>query len=47
MHDIRLIREDPAAFDALLGRRGLSPMSAEILGIDAGRRAKISAAEET
>ena len=45
MHDIRLIRENPEAFDAMLARRALSPMSAEILGIDADRRAKITAAE--
>jgi len=46
MHDIRLIRDDPAAFDAALGRRGLAPVSAEILAIDARRRAKITASEE-
>ncbi|MEM1162117.1 MAG: serine--tRNA ligase, partial [Pseudomonadota bacterium] len=46
MHDIRLIRDDPDAFDAMLARRGLSPMSAEILGIDTVRRSKITAAEQ-
>ncbi|HEU0220585.1 MAG TPA: serine--tRNA ligase [Paracoccaceae bacterium] len=46
MHDIRLIRDDPAAFDAALARRGLAPMSPEILAIDAARRAAITAAEE-
>ena len=45
MHDIRAIRENPAAFDAALGRRGLSGLSSEILGIDESRRAKILAAE--
>ncbi|MGL4280761.1 MAG: serine--tRNA ligase, partial [Albidovulum sp.] len=45
MHDIRAIRENPAAFDAALAKRGLSPMSPEILGLDEGRRAKILAAE--
>ncbi len=39
MHDIRLIRENPAAFDAGLARRGLEPLSAEILGMDASLRA--------
>jgi seryl-tRNA synthetase len=39
MHDIRLIRENPAAFDAGLARRGLEPLSAEILGLDASLRA--------
>ncbi|MEM7505462.1 MAG: serine--tRNA ligase [Pseudomonadota bacterium] len=46
MHDIRLIRDDPAAFDAMLARRGLDALSSEILAIDASRRAKITAAEE-
>ena len=45
MHDIRFIRENPAAFDAALSRRGLAPMSAELLAIDEARRAKILAAE--
>ena len=45
MHDIRAIRENPAAFDAALARRGLSGMSSEILAIDEGRRARILAAE--
>jgi seryl-tRNA synthetase len=45
MHDIRLIRENPAAFDASLARRGAAPMSSEILAIDNARRAKILAAE--
>ncbi len=34
MHDIRFIRENPAAFDEGLERRGLSPMSQQILGLD-------------
>ena len=34
MHDIRFIRENPAAFDEGLGRRGLSSMSRQILDID-------------
>jgi seryl-tRNA synthetase len=46
MHDIRMIRENPEAFDAGLARRGLSAMSSEILAIDGARRAKIRAAEE-
>jgi seryl-tRNA synthetase len=45
MHDIRFIRENPAAFDAALSRRGLAPMSAELLAMDEARRAKILAAE--
>jgi seryl-tRNA synthetase len=34
MHDIRLIRDDPAAFDAALAKRGVAPVSAEVLAID-------------
>ncbi|SEH87659.1 serine--tRNA ligase [Paracoccus alkenifer] len=45
MHDIRVIRDDPAAFDAALSRRGLAPLSPEILALDAERRARINAAE--
>ena len=39
MHDIRAIREEPAAFDAGLKRRGLAPLSASILEKDKGLRA--------
>ena len=45
MHDIRAIRENPAAFDAALSRRGLAPLSDRILSLDADRRARIVAAE--
>ena len=45
MHDIRLIREEPLAFDAALARRGLPPASPEILALDETRRARIAAAE--
>jgi seryl-tRNA synthetase len=45
MHDIRAIREAPAAFDAALSRRGLAGMSSQILALDEARRAKIHAAE--
>ena len=45
MHDIRFIRENPAAFDAALSRRGLAGMSAELLALDEGRRIEIRAAE--
>ncbi|WCT76729.1 serine--tRNA ligase [Novosphingobium humi] len=38
MHDIRFIRENPAAFDAGLARRGLEPLSATILEADAQAR---------
>ena len=39
MHDIRLIRDDPAAFDAALDRRGVAPISASLLTLDGRRRA--------
>src|SRR5919107_4771789 len=45
MHDIRAIRENPAAFDAALSRRGLSPVTPAILALDEERRARITAAE--
>ena len=45
MHDIRLIREAPEAFDAALAKRGHQPMSSEILRLDEARRARIQAAE--
>ncbi len=45
MHDIRAIRENPAAFDAALARRGDAPMSSDLLRLDESRRAKILAAE--
>ncbi|WP_425091012.1 serine--tRNA ligase [Tropicimonas sp. S265A] len=46
MHDIRQIRETPDAFDAALTRRpGVAAVSADILAVDAARRAKILAAE--
>ena len=45
MHDIKSIRENPAAFDAALARRSLPAASPEILGLDAARRAKILASE--
>ncbi|MEX0311854.1 MAG: serine--tRNA ligase, partial [Tateyamaria sp.] len=45
MHDIRAIRENPAAFDAALARRGDAAMSSSLLALDEARRAKILAAE--
>ena len=38
MHDLRQIRENPAAFDEALGRRGLDPQAAAILALDEKRR---------
>jgi len=45
MHDIKLIRDNPDAFDASLARRGEPARAAEILAIDQARRAKIQASE--
>ncbi|WP_126977381.1 serine--tRNA ligase [Frigidibacter oleivorans] len=45
MHDIRAIRDNPAAFDAALSRRGLAGMSSQVLALDEARRARILAAE--
>jgi seryl-tRNA synthetase len=45
MHDIRAIRDNAAAFDAALSRRGLAPVSDDILALDEARRARIHAAE--
>jgi len=46
MHDIRLIRDDPAAFDAALARRGLDPVAAAIGAQDARWRAVSTALQE-
>ncbi len=45
MHDIRLIRDDPAAFDAGLARRGLEPQAAAILDLDTRHRALMTEAQ--
>ncbi|HMA50521.1 MAG TPA: serine--tRNA ligase, partial [Magnetospirillaceae bacterium] len=39
MHDIKFIRDNPALFDAGLHKRGLAPLSAQILDLDQRRRA--------
>jgi len=46
MHDIKSIRDNPAAFDAALKRRGLEPLSSSLLAIDEKRRAAILKAEQ-
>ncbi|MDB5695325.1 MAG: serine--tRNA ligase [Sphingomonas bacterium] len=45
MHDIRLVRDDPAAFDAAMTRRGAGPQSAALLALDERRRATIAEAQ--
>ncbi|MDJ0389810.1 serine--tRNA ligase [Roseomonas sp. E05] len=46
MHDIRIVRADPAGFDAALARRGLAPVAEALLAQDAARRAAQTAAQE-
>jgi len=46
MHDIRSIRENPEAFDAGLARRGVAPVSARLLALDAARRAAATRAQD-
>ncbi len=46
MHDIRAIRTDAAAFDAALIRRGMQPVSSDILTRDAERRTAQTALQE-
>jgi seryl-tRNA synthetase len=42
VHDIKTIRDDPAAFDAGLARRGLEPRAQELIALDELRRAAIA-----
>ena len=42
MHDIRLIRDNPEAFDAGLARRGLAPLAASLIALDEERRAAVT-----
>src|SRR5437763_12049036 len=39
MHDVKFIRENPERFDAALKRRGLGPLSPEVLAFDSALRA--------
>lgn len=45
MHDIRFIRENAAAFDAGLARRGLAPLAAELITLDEERREAVTAVQ--
>ena len=42
MHDIRLIRENPEAFDAGLARRGLPAQATALIALDEQRRAAVT-----
>lgn len=46
MHDLRALRADPAAFDAALARRGLSPVADDLVRRDEERRAALAALQE-
>ncbi|MCI4661773.1 MAG: serine--tRNA ligase [Neomegalonema sp.] len=46
MHDIKAIRENPAAFDAALARRGAEPQSPALLALDEQRRSLITRSEQ-
>ncbi len=47
MHDIRLIRDDPEAFDAALARRGMAQPSGPIVALDLARRAVATSMQES
>ena len=46
MHDIKFIRDNPAAFDAALAKRGLQPMSPMILRLDENKRSRQTELQE-
>ncbi|HUD51586.1 serine--tRNA ligase [Parvibaculum sp.] len=46
MHDIKIIRDDPQAFDAGLAKRGLPPQAERLIEIDERRRKTIAALQE-
>ncbi len=46
MHDIRLIRDNPAAFDAALARRGHAPIADDLVKSDELRRDAITTLQE-
>ncbi|MBL28822.1 MAG: serine--tRNA ligase [Rhodospirillaceae bacterium] len=46
MHDLKWIRENPAAFDAGLARRGLPPAAEEVAALDQRRRSLITESQE-
>jgi seryl-tRNA synthetase len=46
MHDIKAIRDNPAAFDAGLARRGLAALSASLISIDEEKRGAQSRLQE-
>ncbi|KTT76811.1 serine--tRNA ligase [Sphingomonas endophytica] len=45
MHDIRLIRDDPAAFDAAMKKRGVAPAADALVALDRRRREAATGAQ--
>ncbi len=43
MHDVKAVREDAAGFDAAMTRRGVAPLSSELLALDDKRREAVAA----
>ena len=46
MHDIKAIRDNPAAFDTALAKRNLPPMGAKLVELDEARRATVTALQD-
>jgi seryl-tRNA synthetase len=46
MHDIRLIRDEPAAFDAAMKQRNLEPQAERLIDLDARRREALARLQE-
>ena len=46
MHDIKWIRDNPQQFDNALARRGLEPLSADAIELDASNRRIITELQE-
>lgn len=46
MHDIRWIRENAAAFDEALNKRGAEPVSAELIALDDKRRSLVQSMQD-
>ncbi|WP_029057173.1 serine--tRNA ligase [Stappia stellulata] len=46
MFDIKWIRNNTAAFDAAMGRRGLPPQAAQLIALDDERRAHVAALQD-
>ena len=46
MFDIKWIRDNAQAFDAGLAKRGLAPLSAELMALDEARREHVTKLQE-